>query len=207
MNQELIKMFDFLKVIEGLKKLERFRGQVYFRDYPQPLKYESVADHTWRMAMILMTIEKSISQKFDVLKTLKMILIHDLPEIIAGDMSALGHDGMGNSKESLKEKFGNEKKAAEELFKNLPKDIGTEFLNLWLEFEEEISTESKIAKAIDKLEARLQVLQYTVGNMFPNHLEFTVNYGNEYLEIDEIFKEFGELINSELKDSYKEFKI
>jgi len=50
----LKKFFDFATELEALKKLERFKGQPYWRDYPEIPRYESVADHTWRLGMLVL---------------------------------------------------------------------------------------------------------------------------------------------------------
>ncbi|MBI3626834.1 HD domain-containing protein [Candidatus Uhrbacteria bacterium] len=90
-------LLDFITYIGQLKEIERWRGQFYWRDYPQQARYDSVADHTWRLAVILMLIKDKLSQPFNLEKALKMALIHDLPEIIAGDDNPLEGDGTGNN--------------------------------------------------------------------------------------------------------------
>ena len=114
---ESIKIIEFLKTIGGLKDLERFRGQFFWKDYPQQKRYESVADHTWRMAMLLIVSEKYLSDPLDISKALKMALIHDLPEIIAGDLSPLGSDGTGHDSHLY-----NKELAAKKYFLNYQKN-------------------------------------------------------------------------------------
>lgn len=204
------KTITFLKVIGALKDLERFRGQFFWREYPQRDRYESVADHTWRMAMMLILVEKHLSQPIDLGKTLKMLLIHDLPEIIAGDLSPLGSDGTGQdshlyNKEKAEEKYQNEKKAAESIFGKLPKEQAEEFLKLWFEYEEQNNYESRVVKAIDKIEGKLQAAEYLGGHMFPAHLDFSLKYGVSTFDVDPTLKELGMAINEELKKDYREF--
>jgi putative hydrolase of HD superfamily len=206
------KIIEFLKTIEGLKTLERFRGQFFWRDYPGQPRYESVADHTWRMAMLLIVAEKYLSQPIDLSKTLKMTLIHDLPEIITGDLSPLGPDGTGNqshlyNKELANKKHENEDKAAKEIFGKLPKEQGDELYSLWMEYEKQENYESKIVKAIDKIEGKLQAAEYSKGVMFKDHLDFSIKYGISTWEVDPFLKELGMLTNEELQKDFKEFKL
>lgn len=78
------KDFEFLKEMGKLKSVIRFEGK-YWDDYAMPRR-ESVADHVWRMAFMLVFFKERITASFDFEKTMKMILIHDLPEIRTGDI-------------------------------------------------------------------------------------------------------------------------
>ncbi len=208
---EALKIAHFLKVIGGLKDLERFRGQFFWKEYPQRDRYESVADHTWRMSMLLVVVEGYLSHPIDMLKALKMLLIHDLPEIIAGDLSPLGSDGTGNDShlyntELAEEKYKNENIAAQKIFGELPDTQGTELYELWLEYERQDCFEAKVIKAIDKIEGKFQAAEYLKGHMFEKHLDFSVKYGVNTFDIDPFLYELGMLSNEELKKDYKEFK-
>lgn len=90
MSDSIESIFNFATSIEALKKIERFRGQYFWKDYPQLARYESVADHSWRLALLVAVFADKLSQPFNLEKGLKMALIHDLPELIAGDVSPLG---------------------------------------------------------------------------------------------------------------------
>src|SRR5690606_19600213 len=99
-------------------------------------------------------------QPIDFKKAMKMLLIHDIPEMIAGDPSPLGTDGSGQDSHAYNqskadEKFDREKAAAQEIFNKLPKDQAEELFELWLEFENQSSFEARVVKAIDKLEGKL----------------------------------------------------
>lgn len=92
-QEDLLKFFTFATELEKFKKLERYRGQCFWKDYPTPVQYESDADHTWRLAMLVMMFSGRLSRPFQLEKALKMVLIHDLPEILTGDTSPLGESG------------------------------------------------------------------------------------------------------------------
>ena len=206
------KLLNFLHLIEGLKNLERWRGQVFWRHYPQRERYESVADHSWRMALMLTLVAENLAKPIDLAKAMKMALIHDLPEIIAGDQSPLGSDGTGKdshayNKSAAERKFQMEKEAAEKIFAELPKQQGDELLELWLEFESQKSFEAKVVMAVDKLEGKLQAAEYLQGAMFKEHLDFNLTYRVEMYKVDPVLKELGDLILNEFKEGYKEFTL
>jgi putative hydrolase of HD superfamily len=204
------ELFGFITVLEGLKTLERFTGQYFWRDYPFPKRYESVADHSWRMAMMVVLIAPRLSAKLDLEKAIKMALIHDIPEIEAGDASPLGSDGTGRdahgySKEAADKKYSKEVVAARNLFGMAPE--GHALYVLWEEFEAQESFEAKVVKAIDKIEGKLQVLEYTKGNFFPGHYEFTLGYGVEYCTIDPALEELMSYLVEKIRTSYQEFTL
>lgn len=208
----LQKFLDFARELEKLKKLERFRGQPFWRDYPELPRYESVADHTWRLGMFVLMFANKLSQKIDLEKALKLVLVHDLPEIITGDGSPIGEDGTGQttyafSAEKAHEKHENEKKAALQLFSGLPDDMAKDFYELWLEYDLQSSYEAKIVKSLDKLEALLQVTQYRNGQYFEKHIEFNAVYGLKGSDIDPALAEFGNLLVEEMRKSYRELNM
>ncbi len=209
-TRKLKKFFKFSTELEKLKKIERFKGQHFWKDYPELGRYESVADHTWRLAMLVMIFADQLSQKIDLEKALRMVLIHDLPEIIAGDGSPLGDDGTGQNSYAFNEKIAQErhdeeKEAAISLFNLLPAGEAKPLLDLWLEYEMQESFESKVVKSLDKLEALMQVLEYRKGHLFKDHLEFNKKYALKGSEIDPAIAEFGNFIAGEMENEYQEF--
>lgn len=116
-------------------------------------RQESVAEHTWRMALMAMLLEPYLDQKIDIGKTLKMIIIHDLVEAEAGDVP-IPH--MIKNAELKKMKEEKEKAAIEKIKIMLNDFIGNEIHSLWYEFESRETYEAKVAFALDKLEVQLQ---------------------------------------------------
>ncbi len=139
-------ILDFLKTAANLKKISR-QGWV---DKLSLSNSESVADHSYSMAVIGMVI--SDLQNYDSEKILKMILLHDLAESKIGDYTP---------KQLSKEKKNKlENNAFYEIIKNLPDLIKSQYLQIWQEYEENNSPESKIVYQIDKLEMVLQAKIY-----------------------------------------------
>lgn len=212
MQKDINDIYSFITFTEQLKNIERFKGQFYWKDYPKRKRYESVAEHTWRLSMLVISFENRLSQIVDIKKMLKMALIHDLPEIVAGDDSPMGKDGKGIKTHAFNEKAAEKRHSREEiaakfLFDKLPKKEAAELFKLWEEYEEQDCFEAKVVKSLDKIECMLQVLEYRKGNMFKDHLDFTIKYGMKGSEVDPAVKEFGQLIANKLKNKFVEFKM
>ncbi|EKD56829.1 MAG: hypothetical protein ACD_58C00073G0001 [uncultured bacterium] len=142
----------------------------YWRDYPKPHRYESVADHTWRLVLLLILFEKKLSRKIDLDRAVKIAMVHDIPEIIAGDAPPIGSDGTGRdshafNKDVAKVRHKEEDKAAKEIFSKLPNKLGKELYDCWLELEEQKTYEAKVVKSLDRLECAIQILEYRKGGL------------------------------------------
>lgn len=111
---------------------------------------ENDAEHSWHMALVALTIKEYFQGDVNLERSLKMILIHDLVEIYAGDTPAFG--------EVRPDKADDELKAAVKLFSLLPDDQREEFLNLWLEFEECETNEAKFSNVCDRYQGFMQNL-------------------------------------------------
>jgi putative hydrolase of HD superfamily len=115
---------------------------------------ESVADHTYSMAIIGMAL--SDSQKYNTEKILKMILIHDLAESITGDFTP--------EQKSKEEKTILENKAIEKILTLLPENLQKQYSNLWNEYQKNDSEEANFVHQIDKFEMALQAKIYSKHN-------------------------------------------
>ena len=115
------KQFDFIKEIDKEKFIIR---QTYLSD---ARKKENDAEHAWHMAIMTVMLSEYANSEIDVLKTMTMLLIHDIVEIDAGDTYAY-------DEEAKKTQAEREMKAAKRIFGLLPEDQGEKMMNLWLEF-------------------------------------------------------------------------
>jgi len=139
-------ILDFLKTAANLKKISR-QGWVDKLSLDNP---ESVADHSYSMAVMSMVI--SDLENYNSEKILKMVLLHDLAESKIGDYTP---EQLSNEK---KNKLENS--AFEKIIKNLPDLIKSQYLQIWQEYQENTSPESKIVHQIDRLEMALQAKIY-----------------------------------------------
>ncbi len=138
-KSRLEKQFDFIKEIDKEKFIGR---QTYLSDGKRK---ENDAEHAWHMAVMALLLSEYAQEEIDVLKTIEMLLIHDLVEIDAGDTYAYDEEG-----KKTKEK--RELAAADRLYGLLPKDQGQKFRALWDEFEAWETPEAKFAHAMDHIQ-------------------------------------------------------
>ncbi|MDL1990592.1 HD domain-containing protein [Vibrio parahaemolyticus] len=107
-------------------------------------RLENSGEHSWHVALMAVLMEEHANAPVDICRVMKMLLIHDVVEIDAGDTFV--YDTAASKDQAEKEI-----KAAERLFDMLPTDQGQELLALWQEFEAAQSDDAKYAKALDRL--------------------------------------------------------
>ncbi len=109
---------------------------------------ENSAEHSWHLAIMASLLAEYAAAPVDVCRVMKMLLVHDLVEIDAGDTFA--YDAAANAGRAAREL-----KCAERIFGMLPEEQGRELRGLWEEFEANTTTESKYANALDRLQPLL----------------------------------------------------
>ncbi|WP_459209181.1 HD domain-containing protein [Aquimarina rhabdastrellae] len=159
----LDQQLNFIKEIDKLKYIQR-KTRLFNSD-----RHENDAEHSWHLAMMSLVLAEHSNQDIDILKVLKMVLIHDLVEIDAGDTFLF--DTQKNHTNTTDETI-----AAKRIFGLLPPDQTQAYISLWQEFENAITPEAKFAKAIDRLEPVLQ----NVSNKGGTWKEFNVPYKTIY---------------------------
>lgn len=162
-TDNLLKQISFIKEIDKLKYIQR-KTKLFNSDRP-----ENDAEHSWHLAMMTIVLAEHSDKPIDVLKVLKMVLIHDIVEIDAGDTfiydSTKSHT---NTDEELI--------AAKRVFGLLPTEQANEFIAIWEEFEESMTDEAKFAKSMDRFEPLLQ----NTSNHGGTWTEFNVPYQKVY---------------------------
>jgi putative hydrolase of HD superfamily len=132
-----------MRFIVEIDKLKHVGRQTALAD---GTRQENDSEHSWHIsAMAILLSEYSNEKEIDLLKVLKMLLIHDLVEIDAGDTFL--YDALGNSTKSKRERD-----AADRIFGLLPTDQAAEMLSLWEEFEARESPEARFAFAMDAIQ-------------------------------------------------------
>ena len=111
-------------------------------------RHENDAEHSWALCLFVMTLAEHSNTSIDVLRVMKMLLIHDVVEIDAGDTFA--YDTV-----RLADQHEREEAAATRIFGLLPDDQAGEFRALWDEFEARETSDAKFAHAIDRCQAML----------------------------------------------------
>lgn len=156
---------------------------------------EDDAQHSWHISIMAMILENYSNEKIDLLKVIKMLLIHDLVEIYAGDTFCYDKEANGDKRER-------EVEAAEKIFGMLAKDKERELRSLWDEFEEMKTPEALFAISMDRLQPML-------NNYFNNGgtwKKFNVAKSDIYKRIGPVKKssdDLWEYVEYMLEDSFE----
>lgn len=162
-TEDLIKQVAFIKEIDKLKYIQR-KTKLFNSDRP-----ENDAEHSWHLAMMAVVLAEHSNQPIDVLKVVKMVLIHDIVEIDAGDIFI--YDTAKNHSNTDEELI-----AAKRIFGLLPENQAKDFIAIWEEFEAGETNEAKFAKTMDRFEPLLQ----NTSNNGGTWAEFDVPYQKVY---------------------------
>jgi len=136
--KRLRRQLEFILEIDRLKSVLR---RSYLIDID---RHENSAEHSWHLAVAAMVLAENAKEPIDVSKVIRLVLVHDLVEIDAGDTFI--YDEAGNVGKAAREQ-----EAARRLFGVLPEDQGQTFMVLWREFEDRQTPEAKFAFALDRL--------------------------------------------------------
>jgi len=168
---------DFFKTVLNLKKIQR-QGWIDKLSIANP---ESVADHSYSMAMMGMII--SDIENYNSEKIIKMILLHDLAESKIGDYTPGQID--------FEKKNEIENTAFLKILEDLPNSTISQYQNIWKEYQENSSPESQIVHQLDKLEMTLQAKTYQ-------------NEGHSKEQLESFYESAKkEIVNSKLKELFR----
>ena len=135
-QERLEKQIRFIVEVDKVKNIFR---QTYLADGKRK---ENDAEHAWHMAVMTILLSEYANERIDVLKTVTMLLIHDIVEIDAGDTYAYDEEAKKTQKDR-------ERKAAERIYGLLPSDQGERLKALWEEFEACETPEARFARCMD----------------------------------------------------------
>ena len=144
------------------------------------------------MALMAMTLHKEVDEKIDLGHVLKMIIVHDLGEVYAGDYQVYGKDVPANKHEL-------EEKSLVKLLATLPSYSKHEIMDLWNEFEDRKTAEAKFGVALDKLEVLIQHNEADVSTYLEGEGKYNLTYADDKVVYNQVIKEFRELIRDETK--------
>jgi len=163
MTDDLLKQLAFIKEVDKLKYILR-KTKLFNSN-----RNENDAEHSWHLSLMALVLAGHANQPVDLLKVIKMLLIHDIVEIDAGDTfiydTQKSHDNTAEERE-----------AANRIFGLLPNDQASELIAVWEEFEAGQTDEAKFARAMDRLEPLLQ----NTSNNGGTWAEFDVRYATVY---------------------------
>lgn len=153
--ERLKKQLDFILQADAEKEIER-RTLI-----SSGKRFENDSEHAWHMALMAILLSEYANEKIDVLKTVSMILIHDIVEIDAGDTYCYDYE-LGKSQRER------EVKAADRIYALLPDDQAKKLRALWDEFEANETPEANFAHAMDCLQPTM-LNNATDGVMWKNN--------------------------------------
>src|SRR6185436_6317096 len=149
----LASQLQFILEIDKLKSVYR---RTYLID---GARHENSAEHSWHLALLALVLAEHANEPLDVAKVVKMVLIHDIVEIDAGDTYIYGEQG---------DKAERERIAADRIFGLLPPDQAAEFRGLFREFESAATPEARFATALDRFVPQLHNY-HTRGRSWKEH--------------------------------------
>jgi putative hydrolase of HD superfamily len=142
-DERLRRQLTFLVEIDRLKTV--------LRDTPisNGSRLENSAEHSWHLALFAVTLAEYADEPIDLNRVVRMLLVHDIVEIDAGDLSIFQQTHEATQKEG-------EDLAASRLFGLLPDEMADEWIAVWHEFEALETSEARFARAIDSLQPLIQ---------------------------------------------------
>jgi len=176
-------ILDFFKTAANLKKIQR-KGWMDKLSISNP---ESVADHSYSMAIIGMIISDLENYNFE--KIIKMILLHDLAESEIGDYTP-GQIPRENKNEL-------ENNAFLKILENLHDSIKLQYLNIWNEYQENNSQESQIVHQLDRLEMALQAKIYQTDGHSKEKLKPFFKSAEKEITNPKLKELFRDIINND----------
>nr|WP_294875582.1 HD domain-containing protein [uncultured Pedobacter sp.] len=174
--EQLQKQIDFIHEIDKVKYIQR-KTRLFNSN-----RTENDAEHSWHLALMAVVLSGHSNQKIDLLKVIKMLLIHDLVEIDAGDIFLYDTSVSHTNTEA-------ELSAAKRIFGLLPSEQADELILIWKEFEAGETAESKFARAMDRFEPLLQNRSNNGGTW----KEFNIPY-EKVIEKKSIINEGSEVL-------------
>jgi len=182
-----MKPSDFLQFLDKTQHLKSVLRHSWTDNIE---RQESVAEHSWHMTIMAVILESYLENKIDLSRVLRLISIHDMAEIIGGDIPAF---------EANEGKYEKEKKAVREVINTLSPEKQEEILELWEEYEERQTREAIFVKMIDVLDVIFQHLVADISTWAEIEFTFNLNRDSEkYFREEPFMMQIYDLILDEL---------
>ena len=183
-RKQAMQSFDIASRLDFLRQAERLKDTLRSA-YTTTGRTESVAEHTWRLTLLVITFADALPD-IDLLKLLKICILHDLGEAVDGDIPAPLQSASASKSAKERDDFLS-------LVKELPEELRAEFVSLWDEYEDGASAEARAAKALDKIET---ILQHNQGlNPEGFDYDFNLEYGKAYTNNLPVARAIRELLD------------
>lgn len=173
---DIVKFMKFMAVAEKLKNTLR-------HSWTSANRQESVAEHSWRLCLMAQLLKTELKE-YDMDKVMLMCLVHDLGEAITGDVPAF----YKNEEDEEREKEG-----VEQILNLLDTDLKDELKDLFTEMEEQATKESRIFKALDKLEVVIQHNEAPLESWIELEYDLNLTYGEDESKEFNVLKDIRKL--------------
>jgi len=188
-SDDLQVLLSFLRDAEQLKNTLRSA-------HTSSGRVESVAEHTWRLCLMAMLVADEFPD-VDFARLIRMCIIHDLGEVIGGDVPAIDQDPLSPKGTAEREDF-------KALIASLEGRQRADLLELWDEYEAAATPEARLAKALDKLET---ILQHNQGkNPADFDYRFNLTYGQKYTTGHPFIETLRGVLDEETRQRAREHK-
>ncbi len=177
-----------IQFINELEKLKTVKRRNLTLDNQRP---ENSAEHSWHLALMVPILSQYSASAIDQLKVMKMLLIHDLGEIYAGDTWLYDQSNQD-------ETYQNELKAFQQVISPLPTGQQSELLALFTEFEAQKSNEAKFAKVLDAIQPLTNHLYVSNEKENPDQIKVSM-----VLEKKAFIKEYAPKLWALVEDTIK----
>lgn len=174
------KLIEFMSIAEKLKNNTR-------HSWTSSNRHESVAEHSWRLSLMAYLVKDEFPD-VDINKVILMCICHDLGEAITGDIPSFNKT---KSDEIV------ENREVHQLIDDLPEPYKKELSMLFLEMNSQKTIESKIYKALDKMETLIQHNEADISTWIPLEYELNLTYGEKEVEFSKYMKELKQTINED----------
>lgn len=183
------KFLDIMSVAEQLKNNTR-------HSWTSSNRHESVAEHSWRLSLMAYLVKDEFPDA-DINKVILMCICHDLGEAFTGDIPAFNKTKSDEIKEN---------REIHQWINNLPEPYKKELTELFKEMNELKTLESRIFKALDKMEALIQHNEADISSWLPLEYELNLTYGEKEVEFSEYMKDLRAAINEDTINKIKSSK-
>lgn len=185
------------KIMDFFIELEKFKETQRFSESPAGTG-DTSASHSWKLAFMALSVAKELKLELDLFRTVKICLVHDLPEYITGDIDSRR---IARGEFSKDDKTQAEQRAIDEIEKKAG-SFGKEIKELWQEYEAAASQEARFVKALDKIETLShQIHAGGESCVMPEHV---ATYADKAVNNFPELKPFLNTVKEKLKKTYEE---
>jgi putative hydrolase of HD superfamily len=176
-------------IIDFHKKAEKLKTTTQHSWLTNANRQESVAEHSWMLGILALLLHDQIETEVDLLKVLKMVIIHDLAESITGDIPSF------EISDRQKNKYESETKAFLKIVEKLPEEKATDIINLWEEFEKNETPEAQFGNSLDKIEAVMQHNLCDISKWDQGDFDFHPYYKDQYFNFDSFMRSLKDAVD------------